>query len=232
MRFSKQDILSSIKGQMIISCQALPGEPMYDPEKSVMYLFARAAKQAGSPCIRTNSIRDVVAIKQETGLPVIGLIKIKYDGYESYITPTLKEVDQLYDVDTDVIAFDCTDRRRGDGLTAVQYIKQVRQHHPDAVLMADIATYDEGVAAAGAGIDLVSTTMSGYTAASADAPRPNFDLVRRLSSSLSIPVIAEGRIHDPDQARSMLDHGAYAIVVGGAITRPLEIAQRFMEKIR
>ncbi len=95
MKYTKSEILNRIKGQIIVSCQALPGEPLYVPEKSVMYLMARAAKEAGSPCIRTSSIRDVTAIKEETGLPVIGIIKINYEGYDSYITPTMKEIDEL-----------------------------------------------------------------------------------------------------------------------------------------
>lgn len=92
---NKQELFEQIKGQMIISCQAIPGEPLYVEEKSVMYLMARAAKMAGTPAIRTSSIRDVAAIKEETGLPVIGLVKIQYPGFESYITPTMKEVDEL-----------------------------------------------------------------------------------------------------------------------------------------
>ena len=95
MKYGKQDILNMIKGGLIVSCQALPEEPLYVEEKSIMYLMARAAKQAGAKCIRTNSVRDVMAIKEETGLPVIGLIKQIYEGYEPYITPTMKEVDEL-----------------------------------------------------------------------------------------------------------------------------------------
>ena len=111
----KQEFFDRIRGQMIISCQAVPGEPLYVEEKSIMYLMARAAKMAGSPAIRTSSIRDVIAIKEETGLPVIGLVKIQYPGYEGYITPTMKEVDELVEAGSDVVALDCTLRRRGDG---------------------------------------------------------------------------------------------------------------------
>ena len=92
---TKKELLDSIHGRMIISCQAVKGEPLYVEEKSVMYLMARAAKQAGATMIRTSSIRDVIAIKEETGLPVIGLVKVQYEGYDAYITPTMKEVDDL-----------------------------------------------------------------------------------------------------------------------------------------
>ena len=101
---TKKEILDAIHGKMIISCQAVEGEPLYVEEKSIMYLMARAAKQAGTPAIRTSSIRDVIAIKEETGLPVIGLVKIQYPGYEGYITPTMKEVDDLVAAGSDVVA--------------------------------------------------------------------------------------------------------------------------------
>lgn len=231
MRFSKEEILSATKGSMIISCQALPSEPLYVEEKSIMYLMARAAKIAGAKCIRTNSIRDVVAIKEETGLPVIGLIKQVYDGYDSYITPTMKEMDALVDADADIIAIDCTMRTRGDGLTINQYLEQIRAKYPDIVIMADISTYEEGVNAWKCGVDLVSTTMSGYTPYSPKTDGPDYELAEKLARDLTIPVIAEGKIHTPEQAVKMLKTGVHAIVVGGAITRPLEIAQRFYKAI-
>ena len=122
---TKKEILDAIHGKMIISCQAVEGEPLYVEEKSIMYLMARAAKQAGTPAIRTSSIRDVVAIKEETGLPVIGLVKIQYPGYEAYITPTMKEVDDLVAAGSDVVALDCTLRKRGDGTTINEFIAQI-----------------------------------------------------------------------------------------------------------
>lgn len=122
----KQEFFDRIRGQMIISCQAVPGEPLYVEEKSIMYLMARAAKMAGSPAIRTSSIRDVIAIKEETGLPVIGLVKIQYPGYEGYITPTMKEVDELVEAGSDVVALDCTLRRRGDGTSVNDFIRDIQ----------------------------------------------------------------------------------------------------------
>lgn len=229
MRYSKEEILEAMEGSIIVSCQALPGEPLYVEEKSIMYLMARAAKQAGSKCIRTNSVRDVIAIKKETGLPVIGLIKQEYDGYDSYITPTFTEIDALVAAKSDIIALDCTLRKRGDGTTINEFIKQIRTKYPHIILMADISTYEEGINAWKCGIDIVSTTMSGYTNYSPKTEGPDFDLVKRLTSDIDIPVIAEGRIHKPSQAKEMLDAGAYAVVVGGAITRPLEIATGFIK---
>ncbi len=227
----KEALFEQLKGKIIVSCQAVPGEPLYVEEKSIMYLMARAAKQAGTPAIRTSSIRDVIAIKEETGLPVIGLIKIKYEGFESYITPTMKEVDELAAAGSDVIAFDCTAQKRGDGKTIDEFIVEVRKKYPDAILMADISTYEEGINAWKLGVDMVGTTMSGYTAHSPKTDGPDYELVRRLSAEVDIPVIGEGRVHSPEQAVEMLNAGAFAVVVGGAITRPLEIAQRFIKAV-
>ncbi len=227
----KEALFEQMKGKVIVSCQAVPGEPLYVEEKSIMYLMARAAKQAGTPVIRTSSIRDVTAIKEETGLPVIGLIKVQYDGFESYITPTMKEVDALVEAGSDVIALDCTNQKRGDGKSISEFITEVRRKYPDEILMADISTYEEGVNAWKLGVDIVGTTMSGYTPYSPKLDGPDYELVKKLSSTVDIPVIGEGRVHSPEQAVEMLNAGAYAVVVGGAITRPLEIAQRFIKAV-
>nr|WP_289706788.1 N-acetylmannosamine-6-phosphate 2-epimerase [Enterocloster clostridioformis] len=191
----KTELFNRIKGKLIISCQALPGEPLYDPERSLMPYMARAAREAGSPMIRANTVRDVLGIKRETGLPVIGLIKQVYEGFDGYITPAMGEVDAL------------------------------------AEAGADISDYQEGLKSWKSGIDLVSTTMSGYTDYTPKLEGPDFELVRRLASELPIPVIGEGRVHTPDEAVKMLDMGAWAVIVGGAITRPLEIAGRFMKAV-
>ena len=230
---TKKEFLDAIHGQMIISCQAVEGEPLYVEEKSIMYLMARAAKQAGTPAIRTSSIRDVVAIKEETELPVIGLVKIQYPGYEEYITPTMKEVDDLTAAGADVVALDCTLRKRGDGTTVNEFIAQLKEKYPDIILMADISNYEEGINAWKCGVDIVGTTMSGYTAYTVSGTdEPDYELMERLARDTDIPVIGEGRIHYPEQAVRALQTGVWASVVGGAITRPLEIALRFQKKIR
>ena len=227
----KNSLLESIRGKMIVSCQAVKGEPLYLENGSIMYLMARAAKMAGSPAIRTSSIEDVKAVKKETGLPVIGLVKIQYPGYESYITPTMKEVDDLVEAESDVVALDCTLRKRGDGKTVNEFIKEIRERHGDILLMADISNYEEGVNAASCGVDIVGTTMSGYTDYTPKTDQPDYELMRRLAKDLDIPVIGEGKIHSPQQAVEALRTGVWSIVVGGAITRPLEIANRFMAAI-
>ncbi len=227
----KKELLEAIHGKMIVSCQAVKGEPLFLEDRSIMYLMARAAKEAGAPMIRTSSIRDVIAVKEETQLPVIGLVKIQYPGYESYITPTMREVDQLVEAGSDIVALDCTMRARGDGTTINEFLAQIREKYPDIILMADISNYEEGVNAAEHGADLVGTTMSGYTFESPHLDEPDYTLMKRLSADLDVPVIGEGKIHDPAQAVQALKTGVWAIVVGGAITRPKEIAERFYRAI-
>ena len=230
---TKEALFALMKGTVIVSCQATPGEPLYDRERSVMPLMARAAKLAGAKTIRTSSVRDIIEIKEETGLPVIGLIKREYPGFQGRITMTMREVDECMAAGADVVSIDCTDCVRGDGLTPTEFLKAVREEYPNIIIMADCATFEEGVAAHAAGADLVGTTMNGYTPQTAgETGEPNFALVARLVKTLPCPVIAEGRIHTPEQARKMLEIGAWAVVVGGAITRPLEIASRFMAAVR
>ena len=224
----KNAFFDSIRGQMIISCQAVKGEPLYEEERSVMYLMARAAKMAGTPAIRTSSIRDVEAIKAETGLPVIGLVKIQYPGYEGYITPTMKEVDDLLAAGSDVVALDCTLRKRGDGKTVNQFIQEIRDRHGDILLDKLVDGFPISPFAQGA---VVGTTMSGYTDYTPRLDEPDYELMRRLAADVDIPVIGEGKIHTPEQAVKALETGVWSIVVGGAITRPLEIATRFMSAI-
>ena len=231
MKKSLNEILELSKGSIIVSCQALPHEPMYCEEMSLMPYFAKAAQEAGSKIIRISSVRDVVAIKEKTGMPVIGLIKRNYEGFESYITPTMREIDELVEADSDVIALDCTYMKRGDGKTINEFLAEIRAKYPDIALMADISTYEEGINAWKCGVNMVGTTMSGYTPHSPKTEGPNYELVQQLVEALPIPVIAEGRVHYPDQAKKMLELGAHAVVVGGAITRPLEIAQRFYKAI-
>lgn len=232
MKTNLDEILSSIHHSIVVSCQALPGEPLYCEEMSLMPFMAKAAKQAGAKCIRTSSSRDVAAIKEETDLPVIGLIKRQYEGFESYITTTMKEIDELVAVESDIIALDCTGLKRGDGLTVNEFIAQIKDKYPDIALMADISTLEEGINAWKCGVNIVSTTMSGYTPFSKQADEPDFELARALSRAVSVPVIAEGKIHTPAQAKEMLETtGVHAIVVGGAITRPLQIAESFFKAI-
>ena len=149
---TENSVLDRLRGGLVVSCQALPGEPLYTETGGVMPLLARAAERAGAVGIRSNSVRDVREIKAAVSLPVMGLIKQEYPPFEPYITVTMAEVDALVATGADIVALDCTLRGRPDGLTPAQFVAQIRDAHPGILLMADIATYDEGMAAASAGV--------------------------------------------------------------------------------
>jgi N-acylglucosamine-6-phosphate 2-epimerase len=212
-----------LRGGLIVSCQALPGEPLFGAE--IMARLARAAQAGGAVGIRANSPDDIAAIRAETPLPLIGLWKVDVPGSDVYITPTLAAALAVADAGADIIALDATLRPHPEGDTAT-FIRRVREATSKPIL-ADIATDADAYAAQEAGADFISTTMSGYTPDSPQQEGPDLDLIRRLVGTLRVPLIAEGRISTPEQARAALDAGAWAVIVGGAITRPQQITVRF-----
>ena len=196
---TKEELFALMKELMIVSCQATPGEPLYDKERSVMPLMARAAKQAGAKMIRTSSVRDIVGIKEETGWPVIGLIKREYPGY-TWIIMTMREVDECMEALSDIISIDGTDCTRGDGLTAPEFLKQVKAKYPNIIIMADCATLEEAKAAYAAGADLVGSTMNGYTPQTADCKGdPNYELVEQMVAELPVRSLRKGACIRPNR---------------------------------
>ncbi|MEA4890619.1 MAG: N-acetylmannosamine-6-phosphate 2-epimerase [Clostridiaceae bacterium] len=220
-------ILIQLKGKLIVSCQALIHEPLHGSE--IMARMALAATLGGASGIRANSPEDIIAIKKIIRLPVIGIHKVNYPDSPVMITPTMREIDDLAAAKPEIIALDATDRLRPGGVTLDELYAGIRQRYPDQLLMADCSTLAEGIHAAELGFDCVATTLCGYTEYTQGAVLPCLSLVHDLAARLSIPVIAEGGIWSPDELRAAMEQGAYAGVVGTAITRPLEITRRFAD---
>lgn len=228
MNVMNREILNKIRGGIIVSCQALPDEPLYG--KGIMTLMAKAAEIGGAVGIRANGVEDIKDIKKSVKLPVIGIIKQEFSDSEVYITPTIEMAKLVIESGADIIALDATNRRRHNGLSLSELFKYIKEKS-DIITMADISTLEEGINAQNMGFDIVATTLAGYTSYSRNLSYPDYDLLTELLKNLSIPVIMEGRVSRPEQARHALNIGAYAVVVGSAITRPQEITRRFVEAL-
>ncbi|WP_143759970.1 N-acetylmannosamine-6-phosphate 2-epimerase [Paenibacillus odorifer] len=214
-----------VKG-LIVSCQALEHEPLHGGD--TMAKMARAAVQSGAIGIRTNGVPDIVAIKKEVNVPVIGLIKRDIPGSAIFITPTLDEVKAIVSAKAEIVALDVTNRE--ERLESVKPLIEYA-HLRGVLVMADISTFEEGLAAKKLGVDFIGTTLSGYTPYSTQQEGPDLVLIQQLSKLVNIPVVAEGRIWTPEDAAKAKNAGASYVVVGSAITRPQLITSRYVKAV-
>lgn len=221
--------MEELRHKLIVSCQALPDEPLHSD--FIMARMAVAAKEGGASGIRANSVVDIAAIRKAVDLPIIGIIKRDYEGADVYITATMKEVDELMTVRPNIIAIDATTSTRPNGESLKEFFQKVKEKYPDQLWMADCSTIDEMLTADQLGFDFIGTTLVGYTKQSqGDKIESNdFEIIRKALSKLSHPLIAEGNIDTPDKVRRVLKLGAYSVVVGSAITRPQLITKKFVE---
>lgn len=223
------NFLEKLKGGMIVSCQS-EGDDPFNSDPEYMALFARAAEMGGSIGIRTQGIEKLKAIKRSVKLPVIGLLKSQFPDGTVCITGSFKEVEQLVNAGSDIIAIDGTFRER-EGLSGPEFIKEVKKRY-GCLVLADIATFEEAKACEDAGADCISTTLNGYTPDTLQFhDGPNYDVLKDCVNGLNIPVFAEGRYNTPAEAGSAMKYGAYAVISGTAITRPRVITQWFVNEI-
>ncbi|QGN34068.1 N-acetylmannosamine-6-phosphate 2-epimerase [Microlunatus sp. Gsoil 973] len=224
---SAPPIIERLRGGLIVSCQAYPGEPLRDPD--TMRRMAQAAVLGGAVGIRAQGPDDLRLIHDVIEVPLIGLWKIGTSGV--FITPTVDHGIQVAAAGADIIAIDGTRRPRPDGRSLAETITAL--HNRTGVLvLADVGDLDDGIASAEAGADLISTTLSGYTGSRHRTEGPDIALITELTGAVDVPVLAEGRIHTPDQARECIDAGAFAVVVGTAITHPTSITGWFAAAVK
>jgi N-acylglucosamine-6-phosphate 2-epimerase len=224
------NIFDKLKNGLIVSCQS-EGE---DPFNSVegITLFAKAAVMGGAVGIRSRELEKTKSIVSSVDVPVIGLTKSNFpDGFVR-ITGSFDEVENILQSGCHMIAVDGTFRER-EGLTGPLFIKEIKKRF-NCLVMADIAEFNEGIASADNGADCVSSTLSGYTPNTINLRKiePDYLLVEKLANSLAVPVIAEGKINSPEFAGKMIQYGAWAVVVGTAITRPRVITEWFVDSIK
>lgn len=221
--------IESLKGRLIVSCQALPHEPLHS--SFIMGRMALAAKQGGAVGIRANTKEDIQEIQAQVDLPIIGIVKRDYADSKVYITPTMKEIEELMEVKPEIIAMDATIATRPGQKYLKEFFEEVKKRYPEQLFMADCSTVEEAVYADELGFDFIGTTMVGYTEQSkGDKIEENdFEILREIISKVKHKVIAEGNINTPEKAKRVIELGAFSVVVGSIITRPQLITKNFAE---
>ena len=226
-----QDRIKALKGQLIVSCQALPQEPLHS--SFIMGRMARAAKEGGAAGIRANTKEDIKEIQEVTGLPIIGIVKRDYPDSAVYITPTMKEIEELMEVKPEIVAIDATGALRPGNMTLADFFHQIKEKYPEQKLMADCSTIEEALFADELGFDFIGTTMVGYTPQSKGLKieENDFEILRTILKKVKHPVIAEGNVNPPEKAKRVIELGSYAVVVGSSITRPQLITKGYAEAV-
>ncbi|MCY1564602.1 N-acetylmannosamine-6-phosphate 2-epimerase [Staphylococcus pettenkoferi] len=216
---------------LIVSCQALPDEPLHS--SFIMSKMALAAYQGGAVGIRANTKEDIQAIQQEVDLPIIGIVKRDYKGSKVFITATSQEVDELIESGCEVIALDATTQTRPKESLS-ELVAYIREHAPNVEIMADISTLEEAKQADELGFDYVGTTLRGYTDYTKGhiLYEDNFQFLKEVLEAVDAKVIAEGNVITPEMFETVSNLGVHCTVVGGAITRPKEITQRFVNALK
>lgn len=226
-----EDRIRALKGKLIVSCQALPQEPLHS--SFIMGRMARAAKEGGAAGIRANTKEDIKEIQEVTGLPVIGIVKRDYPDSAVYITPTMKEIEELMEVKPEIIAIDATGALRPGNVTLADFFHQIKEKYPEQKLMADCSTIEEAFFADELGFDFIGTTMVGYTPQSRGMKieANDFEILRTILKKVKHPVIAEGNVNSPEKAKRVIELGSYAVVVGSSITRPQLITKGYAQAV-
>lgn len=220
-------VIQRLRGGLIASAQAYPGEPMRDPR--TMDQVAQACVAGGAAGIRAQGLADLSLIVQHVDVPVIGLWKEGHDGV--FITPTLTHAIAVAATGAQIVALDGTRRPRPDGLSLARTVEGLKQARPDVMVMADCGSADDARAAQDAGVDLLGTTLAGYTGERPATAGPDIALVDEVVGFARVPVIVEGRVHTPVDALTAMEHGAFAVVVGTAITHPTTITSWFVDAV-
>lgn len=223
--------LEQLKGHLIVSCQALPHEPLHS--SFIMGRMALAAKEGGAYGIRANTKEDIAEIQNNVDLPIIGIVKRDYNDSNVYITPTMKEIDELMEVNPEIIAIDATISLRPSNITLDEFYHQIREKYPNQKLMADCSTVEEALHADQLGFDFIGTTLVGYTEQSKNdkIDANDFEIIRTILEQVSHPVIAEGNINTPEKAKRVIQLGCFSVVVGSIITRPQLITKSFTKAL-
>jgi N-acylglucosamine-6-phosphate 2-epimerase len=218
--------IESWRGGLIVSCQAPAESPLNKPE--IIAAFAEAAELGGAVGVRIDAPENVRAVKERVKIPILGIYKLVFDSSDVYITPTFAAAKQIVEAGADFIALDATRRIRPGGETLDALVARVRAELSPPI-MADVSLFDEGLYAAEMlGADVVSTTLSGYTADTKHLTEPDFKLVERLAAKLTVPIVCEGRLRSAEDVRRAFDAGAFAVVVGGAITGVDWLVRKFV----